>query len=66
MGVIIGNVGGFTPVCNSCGVHLCWDISRKEYEQNMAFWDNWKCEDCNPEAKGARKRYIKNKTKAER
>jgi hypothetical protein len=58
MGVVKGNIGDFTPICNNCGVCLCWDISRYEYEQNMPFWDNWKCEDCDPNAKGSRKRYL--------
>lgn len=52
-------VGGFTPVCNNCGVHLCWDISELEYLNLKHFWDNWKCENCDPNAKGSRKRYRK-------
>lgn len=36
-----------TPICNTCGITLCWDISEDEYDENPSFWDNWKCEDCN-------------------
>lgn len=39
--------GGVTPTCNCCGVALCWDIAHEEYEAAKAFWDDWKCEDCN-------------------
>jgi len=39
--------GGVTPVCNSCGVALCWDISEGEYAQDQAFWDAWRCKECN-------------------
>lgn len=39
--------GGVTPVCNDCGVALCWDISQGEYAQDRAFWDAWRCRECN-------------------
>lgn len=39
--------GGVTPICNECGVALCWDISNEEYDHEKSFWDNWKCKDCN-------------------
>ena len=39
--------GGVTPVCNGCGVALCWDISEGEYAQDRAFWDAWRCKECN-------------------
>lgn len=38
---------GLTPICNDCGVSLCWDISTEEYEENPAFWDSWICRVCN-------------------
>jgi hypothetical protein len=50
MGVVNGNStlpGGMTPVCNVCGVHLCWDISQDDYRRNAAFWNAWICRDCN-------------------
>lgn len=40
--------GGVTPMCDSCGVSLCWDISRTEYLEARAFWDAWCCRDCTP------------------
>lgn len=39
--------GGVTPICNECGVSLCWDISDSEYEAAKVFWDDWICKDCN-------------------
>jgi hypothetical protein len=39
--------GGLTPICESCGISLCWDIARCEYLDARAFWDAWKCQDCN-------------------
>ncbi len=51
-------MGGYTPRCNSCGIALCWDISDLEYAELTDFWDAWKCKACNPDAIGARKRYI--------
>lgn len=39
--------GGLTPVCNDCGIHLCWDISDEEYAENPRFWDEWICQECN-------------------
>jgi hypothetical protein len=39
---------GYTPVCNDCGVHLCWDISSIEYNERVEFWENWRCKDCKP------------------
>lgn len=38
---------GFTPVCNACGVHLCWDIGPDEYAKSWQFWTRWCCESCN-------------------
>lgn len=37
---------GWTPICNDCGVFLCWDISQSEYEERPAFWDAWICAEC--------------------
>ena len=39
--------GGVTPICNDCGICLCWDISLDDYEECKGFWDNWICESCN-------------------
>lgn len=39
--------GGLTPICNQCGVCLCWDISEEEYAEDKRFWDEWICQDCN-------------------
>jgi len=39
--------GALTPICNDCGICLCWDISVDEYEEDKPFWDAWICQDCN-------------------
>jgi hypothetical protein len=61
MGVTITNStipGGVTPICNSCGVALCWDLSEDDYYEARDFWDDWECKDCNPNYKGALKRFL--------
>ena len=35
-----------TPICNECGVALCWDISVEDYDERPTFWDDWCCRDC--------------------
>ena len=49
--------GGVTPICNECGISLCWDISEEEYTEQKGFWDEWLCKDCNPDYHGALKRW---------
>ena len=39
--------GGKTPICNDCGIALCWDIADEEYLEAAVFWDAWICQDCN-------------------
>ncbi|NCX56010.1 MAG: hypothetical protein EBW87_02280 [Burkholderiaceae bacterium] len=39
--------GGVTPICNECGISLCWDLSDCEYRERQAFWDSWVCKECN-------------------
>lgn len=39
--------GCVTPICNDCGIALCWDISEEDYEAARDFWDAWKCQNCN-------------------
>lgn len=34
------------PICNDCGILLCWGISITEYEEREAFWNAWRCEYC--------------------
>lgn len=50
-----------TPICNECGIHLCYDISIQEYNQDKNFWDDWRCDICNPHARGSYLEYRKNK-----
>jgi len=46
-------LGGYDVYCGECGVKLCWSISEEEYLDHVEFWDNYSCEDCNPDATGA-------------
>lgn len=39
--------GALTPICESCGVALCWDIEESEALKDEDFWNQWKCQDCN-------------------
>lgn len=48
MGVMPGCLGGLTPICNSCGIKLCYEIDTGEYRVWRRFWDEWECPDCNP------------------
>jgi hypothetical protein len=41
--------GGVTPICNECGIALCWDLAIEEYLEAKSFWDTWRCEGCNPD-----------------
>jgi hypothetical protein len=52
--------GALTPICNDCGIALCWDIAEEEYFQNSRFWDAWKCEICNGGDKFTRKDFYQN------
>ena len=38
---------GYTPICNLCGIVLCYDIHESEYNEDKAFWDAWICKECN-------------------
>lgn len=61
MGVHVHNGtmdGALTPICNSCGVSLCWDISLEQYQEDSEFWDAWICRDCNGGEPITRKEYY--------
>lgn len=44
---LIPKIDGHTPICESCGVCLCWNISDIEANEDRDFWEQWRCEDCN-------------------
>ncbi len=47
MGVILDNeLDGWQPICNDCGIPLCWSLSSEQLFETRVFWDNWMCEDC--------------------
>jgi hypothetical protein len=58
MAVIQEIDGGFKPICNSCGIALCYSLSEEEYYRVKAFWDKWECDQCNPNAVGALTKYL--------
>lgn len=62
MAVVESSMGGYTPICNNCGVAICWDISPYEYGEARPFWDDYCCKDCNPNYKGALKRFMNKKS----
>lgn len=49
---------GYTPICDRCGIVLCWDISEYEYEEDQDFWENWTCKHCDPHYK--KRKRLKN------
>ena len=58
MGVVSSQLeGGFTPICDECGIKLCWDISTEDYLADTEFWENWTCKVCDPEYR--KKRHAK-------
>ena len=57
MGVLLKDFGEVQPICNDCGVALCWSVDEFEYLQWKDFWDNWTCKDCNINYKEAFKNY---------
>ncbi|MGV9205609.1 MAG: hypothetical protein ACOC44_16485 [Promethearchaeia archaeon] len=60
MGVTNGCLGGLTPICNVCGITLCFEIDPVEYEENTDYWENWCCEEC---AEYTRKEYLEEQGK---
>lgn len=46
MGVIYDYDGWVKPICNDCGIALCWSLDEVQYIECKPFWDNWMCEDC--------------------
>jgi len=46
-----------TPICNDCGITLCYDVGECEYQLNKIFWDDWKCKECNPQYLRSYKKY---------
>jgi len=60
MGILDGCLGGYTPICEDCGITLCSEIDPYEYQENQEYWDNWRCEIC---SKYTRKEYMENKGK---
>lgn len=45
--------GDYTPICNQCGIALCYDISQEDYDKYQAFWDQWCCPECGGNGEGS-------------
>jgi hypothetical protein len=49
MGIVFDSgLNGYQPICDDCGIALCYDINKFEYLDHKEFWDNWVCDRCNP------------------
>lgn len=46
MGARLLNDGSIQPICNDCGIALCWGLSEEEYDDRKQFWDDWCCRSC--------------------
>jgi len=46
MGIIEKDGREFQPICDDCGIALCWSISEREYLIIKDYWDTWKCDVC--------------------
>ena len=49
MGIQPGTLGGMQPVCSSCGIALCYEITQEEYQEFQKYWDDWMCDICDPD-----------------
>lgn len=58
---IVEKHGEIQPICNDCGVALCWSVSKDEYKEFKEFWDAWKCRDCNPNYQNSYEIFKKSK-----
>lgn len=38
----------YTPICNDCGINLCWSLNVYDYLEHKKYWDEWKCNECDP------------------
>ena len=53
LAIVSSELAGYTPICSECGIALCWDISPEEYIERRLYWDQWRCEKCNPQVVGS-------------
>jgi hypothetical protein len=58
MGVIKLEHHEYQPVCNDCGLALCFTLDEREYEREQEYWDYWTCVYCNPHAVGSLARWL--------
>jgi hypothetical protein len=48
MGIITEDLDGYQPICDKCGICLCYKIGEIEYSEHKEFWDSWICKECKP------------------
>lgn len=39
----------YRPICDECGIALCYTLTLFEYIEHKDYWDNWCCKDCDPD-----------------
>lgn len=49
---------GWQPICNDCGLSLCFVITLQEYDQTKTFWEQWRCVYCDKDAIGSFARWL--------
>ena len=55
---LIEKPDGWQPICNDCGICLCFSISQEEYKRTKDFWEQWRCVYCDKYAIGSFARYL--------
>lgn len=56
---LIYKIDGWQPICNDCGIALCFTISDDEKYRFGEFWENWRCQYCDPYVIGSFSRWLK-------
>lgn len=62
---IVQQPDGWQPICNDCGISLCFVITDVEYERTKDFWEQWRCIYCDPYAIGSFARWLNSKKQKE-
>jgi hypothetical protein len=55
---ILQQADGWQPICNDCGICLCFVITDQEYERTKDFWEQWCCSQCDSYAIGSFARWL--------
>jgi hypothetical protein len=55
----------YQPICDLCGIALCYTVNEYEYLKDKIFWDAWTCQNCDPNYLSEYRKFLRN-TKNER